>query len=189
LKKILLVDNFDSFTYNLLHSIEKNDNVFVTVIRNDQLLELDIAIFDKIVLSPGPGLPEQAGQLIPFIEHCYTKKPILGICLGHQALGQFFGAQLKNLPHVLHGVQLETKIISQKSIFKLLPQNIQTGHYHSWVLNEEDFPSSLEITAHNKQGGIMSFVHKQYDITGIQFHPESVLTPMGDFIISRWINY
>ena len=187
MKHILLVDNFDSFTFNLVHSLEKDENVIVTVVRNNQLLDLDIDFFDKIVLSPGPGLPLEAGQLIPFIEKCYSKKPILGICLGHQALGQFFGAGLKNLPKVLHGVQLSTQIKNHNSLFDFLPPTILTGHYHSWVLDEIDFPECLNITAYNDDGGIMAFEHKEYAIIGVQFHPESVLTPNGDAIINRWL--
>ena len=188
MQQILLVDNFDSFTYNLLHCIEKDPNAQVTVVRNDCLLELDFEQFDKIVCSPGPGIPAEAGQLMLFIERCYQIKPILGICLGHQAIGQFFKAELKNLPKVLHGIQLETNIIEQSDLFKTLPSKILTGHYHSWVIDESNFPSSLKVTAYNQLGGVMAFEHRSLAIAGIQFHPESVLTPFGDKIIQNWLN-
>jgi anthranilate synthase component 2 len=187
LKEILLVDNYDSFTFNLLHSLEKNEGVIVTVVRNDNLLNIDLNKFDKIVLSPGPGLPSEAGQLLTFIKKCYLNKSILGICLGHQAIGQFFGAKLKNLSKVLHGVKLETTVIDATGIFESLPEIIETGHYHSWVLSENDFPIDLSITAHNAQGGIMAFAHNTLNIVGIQFHPESVLTPLGDLMIANWL--
>ncbi len=183
----MLVDNYDSFTFNLLHSLEKNENVIVTVVRNDHLLNLCVDKYDKIVLSPGPGLPAEAGELLAFIKKNYTEKPILGICLGHQALGQFFGAKMKKLDHVLHGVQLDTIILNQEGIFNFSSKLIKTGHYHSWVLNEFEFPSCLKIIAQNKEGGIMAFEHKEFDILGIQFHPESLLTPLGDEIIKRWL--
>jgi len=188
LRQILLVDNFDSFTFNLLHSLEKNAQTKVTVIRNNCLLDTDVSSFHQIVLSPGPGLPEEAGELLPFIEKYHQEKSILGICLGHQALGQFFKAKLKNLPEVLHGVQLDTKIIEQNGLFEFLPPSILTGHYHSWVLDEMDFPTCLKITAYNQAGGIMAFEHQSLAIAGIQFHPESVLTPMGDAIIQNWLS-
>jgi anthranilate synthase component 2 len=184
----LLVDNFDSFTFNLLHSLEKNEHVKVTVVRNNCLLNLDASEFKQIVLSPGPGLPSEAGELMPFIEKHYKEKSFLGICLGHQALGQFFNANLKNLPNVLHGVQLETKIIETSKLFNKLPSSILTGHYHSWVLDELNFPSCLKITAQNALGGVMAFEHHNLAIAGIQFHPESVLTPDGDQIIQNWLN-
>lgn len=184
----MLIDNFDSFTFNLLHSLEKSENVHVTVVRNNCLLDLEMSRFHKIVISPGPGLPAEAGQLHSFIEKFHQEKSILGICLGHQALGQFFNAKLKNLPTVLHGIQLETRLLEQKGMFNLLPETIQTGHYHSWVLDEINFPACLKITAHNAEGGIMAFKHISLDIAGIQFHPESVLTPMGDSIIHNWLN-
>ncbi len=157
MKQILLVDNFDSFTFNLLHSLEKNENVIVTVVRNDHLINLCVDKYDKIVLSPGPGLPEEAGELLPFIEKNYSSKPFLGICLGHQALGQFFGAKLNKLSEVLHGIQLDTSITKQDGIFSILPAAIKTGHYHSWVLNALDFPECLSIIAFNHEGGIMAF--------------------------------
>ncbi len=187
MKHILLIDNYDSFTFNLLHCLEKNENVVVTVVRNNHLSNLSVDHYDKIVLSPGPGLPEEAGDLMPFIEKNYLLKPILGICLGHQALGQFFGAKLNKLDRVLHGVQLDTAIIKHEGIFSILPKSIKTGHYHSWVLNELNFPECLTINALNTEGGIMAFMHKTLNIVGIQFHPESVLTPLGDEILQHWL--
>ena len=187
MKQILLIDNYDSFTFNLLHSLEKNENVIVTVVRNDHLLNLSVDKYDKIVLSPGPGLPEEAGELLPFIEKNYSSKPFLGICLGHQALGQFFGAKLNKLNEVLHGVQLDTSISKHDGVFSILPESIKTGHYHSWVLKQMDFPECLSIIAVNHEGGIMAFKHKTLDIVGIQFHPESVLTPLGDQILHHWL--
>ena len=171
-----------------MHSLEKNENVKVTVVRNDQINNFDVSAFDKIVLSPGPGIPSTAGDLLPFIEKHHQHKSILGVCLGHQAIGQFFGAEMKILPEVLHGIQLETNLLHHSYLFKNLPKTIYTGHYHSWFLNEVHFPSCLAITAYNKEGGIMAFEHTMYDICGIQFHPESVLTPNGDLILTNWLN-
>lgn len=188
LRRILLIDNYDSFTYNLLHSIEKNADTIVDVFRNDHLSGIDINNYDKVVLSPGPGLPHEAGELMSFIEANYQTIPILGICLGHQALGVFFGAELMNLPQPLHGKQLETNILTQNGLFCAIPEKILTGHYHSWVLREHHFPDSLRITARNHVGGIMAFTHIEYPVAGIQFHPESVMTPLGDTILSNWVN-
>ncbi len=187
MKKVLLIDNYDSFTYNLLHSLEKVSDIEVCVVRNDLLHQVQEFDFCKVVLSPGPGLPSEAGQLMSFIETYYQKVPILGICLGHQALGSFFGAQLIPVPKVLHGVQLSTQITNSEAIFTHVPPTILTGHYHSWVLSKQNFPTCLRILAQNKQGGIMAFKHKKYAIYGIQFHPESVMTPYGDLILQNWL--
>lgn len=188
MKRILLVDNYDSFTFNLLHSLEKNEGVNVEVIRNNCLYDIAIENYTGIVLSPGPGLPNEAGDLLPFIEKSYKIKPILGICLGHQAIAQFFGAALKNLPQVLHGVQLSTELLELGTLFTSLSSPIATGHYHSWVIDQATLPACLTITARNPDGGVMAIRHTDYNIQGIQFHPESVLTPFGDVIIKNWID-
>jgi anthranilate synthase component 2 len=151
-------------------------------------MDFDASSFHHIVLSPGPGLPKEAGELLPFIEKYHQEKSFLGICLGHQALGEFFKAKLKNLPTVLHGIQLETAVIDHSGIFKQMPATIMTGHYHSWVLDELNFPNCLKVTAYNQEGGIMAFEHQELAITGIQFHPESVLTPLGDVMIENWLD-
>lgn len=188
MKRVLLVDNYDSFTYNLLHSLEKHAEVMVDVVRNDQLSMISITDYRHVVLSPGPGLPHEAGFLMPFIEAIYQQVSILGICLGHQALGQFFGAELLNLQKPLHGKQLETTILTKGGLFANIPEKILTGHYHSWVLQQHAFPSCLRITAYNHEGGVMAFEHRSYPIAGIQFHPESVYTPLGDAMIENWLN-
>ncbi len=171
-----------------MHSLEKNKKVSVSVIRNNFLKNISVKQYDKIVLSPGAGLPHEAGLLMPFIQEIHKIKPILGVCLGHQALGLFFGAGLKQLPEVLHGIQLKTTIKSNNYLFKNIGNSLHTAHYHSWVIDSYQFPNCLEITAQNDAGVIMAIQHKNYDINGIQFHPESVLTPCGDAILKNWVN-
>lgn len=195
--KIVIIDNYDSFTYNLAHLV-KELGAEVTVLRNDQFSLNDLEPFDKIILSPGPGIPSEAGLLLDVIRHYAGRKPILGVCLGHQAIGEVFGAQLENLSEVFHGVatpcQISGNPVSGKSgfvsidpIFKGLPSNITVGRYHSWVVSKEDFPACLEVTATSPEGQIMALRHRQYNIHGIQFHPESVLTPDGKSIIKNYI--
>lgn len=185
--KILLLDNFDSFTYNLVHVLEKISHVNVTVVRNDSLDFDAVKNFDKIVLSPGPGLPTEAGCMMQLIQTFAGKKPILGVCLGHQALALHFGAKLVNLPAVFHGVSIQTEILNQGILFKNMPKIIATGHYHSWVVDELNFPQDLKITAVANQKYIMAFEHKNQNICGVQFHPESILTPLGDNILANWV--
>ncbi|MBR5257046.1 MAG: aminodeoxychorismate/anthranilate synthase component II [Bacteroidales bacterium] len=185
--KIVIIDNYDSFTYNLAHLV-KSLGAQVTVLRNDRFELSDLEAFDKIILSPGPGIPSEAGLLLDVIRTYAGRKPILGVCLGHQAIGEVFGAKLENLADVYHGVALEGTQFRKDYIFDGLPERITMGRYHSWVVSRENFPDCLEITAISDEGRIMALRHRQYDIHGIQFHPESVLTPDGAEIISNWIN-
>jgi anthranilate synthase component II len=184
--KIVIIDNYDSFTYNLSHLV-KELGADVTVYRNDQFELGDLETFDKIILSPGPGIPEEAGLLLDVIKTYKGRKPILGVCLGHQAIGEVFGAKLTNLSEVFHGVATEGTQSGNDEIFKGLPERITMGRYHSWVVSKDQFPNCLEITAESDEGQIMALKHKDYDIHGIQFHPESVLTPEGKTIIDNWL--
>ena len=184
--KIVIIDNYDSFTYNLSHLI-KEIGAEVTVIRNDQFTLNQLERFDKIVLSPGPGIPSEAGLLLDVIKTYKGHKPILGVCLGHQAIGEVFGGTLENLSDVFHGVATEGTQFSNDYIFDSLPKRITMGRYHSWVVSRENFPTCLEVTAVSDEGQIMALKHKNYDIHGIQFHPESVLTPEGKTILRNFI--
>ena len=184
--KIVIIDNYDSFTYNLSHLI-KEIGAEVTVIRNDQFTLNQLEPFDKIVLSPGPSIPSEAGLLLDVIKTYKGRKPILGVCLGHQAIGEVFGGTLENLSDVFHGVATEGTQFSNDYIFDSLPKRITMGRYHSWVVSRENFPTCLEVTAVSDEGQIMALKHKNYDIHGIQFHPESVLTPEGKTIVKNFI--
>lgn len=184
--KIAIIDNYDSFTYNLSHLV-KELGAEVSVMRNDQFAMNDLQAYDKIILSPGPGIPSEAGLLLDVIRTYAGKKPMLGVCLGHQAIGEVFGAELTNLSEVYHGVQTEGTQLGNDPIFSTLPERIAMGRYHSWVVSRNHFPQCLEITALSDDGMIMALRHKQYNIHGIQFHPESVLTPQGRTIIDNWL--
>ena len=186
MKHIVIIDNYDSFTYNLSHLV-KELGAEVTVYRNDQFTMEELEGFDKIILSPGPGIPSEAGLLLDVIKHYAGKKPILGVCLGHQAIGEYFGGSLENLSTVFHGVATEGTQFGTDPIFKGLPKRIVMGRYHSWVVSKENFPSCLEITAESDEGQVMALRHRTYDIHGIQFHPESVLTPEGRIMLSNWL--
>ena len=186
--RILVFDNYDSFTYNLVHLVEKITLQKVDVYRNDQLRLEEIKRYDKIILSPGPGIPEEAGLLLPLIKEYAATKSILGVCLGHQAIGQAFGSGLKNLDKVYHGVATNINITDTKSsILKGLPARILVGRYHSWIVAAENLPADLEITAIDDNGYIMALQHKTFDVQGVQFHPESVLTPDGEKIMRNWL--
>ncbi len=187
--KILVFDNYDSFTYNLVHLVEKILHQKVDVYRNDQISLEKVKEYDKIILSPGPGVPSEAGLLLPLIREYAATKSILGVCLGHQAIGEAFGATLQNLSRVYHGVATPIKILNTEApILKGLGDTVEVGRYHSWIVNKEGFPASeLEITAEDENGFIMALQHKKYDVQGVQFHPESVLTPMGEKIIRNWL--
>ena len=184
--KIVIIDNYDSFTYNLAHLV-KELGVEVTVYRNDQFELPQLEEFDKIILSPGPGIPSEAGLLLDVIRTYAGKKPMLGVCLGHQAIGEVFGGQLTNLSDVFHGVATEGTQFGNDPIFAGLPKRIVMGRYHSWVVSKEGLPECLEITAESDEGQIMALRHKTFDIHGIQFHPESVLTPEGKTMIGNWL--
>lgn len=194
--KILVFDNYDSFTYNLVHLVEKIIRTKVDVYRNDQI-DLDLVqAYDKIILSPGPGLPSEAGLLLPLIKRYAESKSILGVCLGHQAIGETFGGKLVNLSKVYHGVASPVQILprNQQStlqnpdLFDGIKSGFPAGRYHSWVVDPESIPKSLEVTAIDSNGHIMALRHKVYDVLGVQFHPESVLTPDGEHIMRNWLS-
>jgi anthranilate synthase component II len=193
--KILVFDNYDSFTYNLVHLVEKITGEKVDVIRNDQIPLENIAVYDKIILSPGPGIPSEAGLLLPLIRRYAATKSILGVCLGHQAIGEAFGGKLTNLSKVYHGVATPVNIAEIKKpatavnvdLFNGLKDGFMAGRYHSWVIDPNGFPDDLEITATDAMGHIMALRHKTYDVLGVQFHPESVLTPEGEKIMRNWL--
>ena len=187
--KIVVVDNYDSFTYNLVHAIKKISGEPVDVIRNDELDVSDLEGYDKIVLSPGPGIPEEAGLLLDIIKEYAPKKSMLGVCLGHQAIGEVFGAKLTNMNRVLHGISTPVKRIAEdNSLYDSMPQEFDAGRYHSWIVDKDGFPECLKITCEDAEGMIMSMKHAEYDVHGVQFHPESVLTPLGEKIIENWLN-
>lgn len=188
---ILLIDNYDSFTYNLFQYIteEGGADVNVTVWRNDRFELDDVERFDKIILSPGPGVPDEAGLLKAVIRRYATTKPILGVCLGEQAIGEVFGAEIHNLPTVFHGTQSKVSIVADDYIFSDMPDNILVGRYHSWVVKQNKFPAELEVTALSEEGLVMALRHRTYDVHGIQFHPESILTPEGRRMIRNFITH
>ena len=185
--RIAMIDNYDSFTYNLVHLV-KELGAEIEVFRNDQFELPELERFEKIMLSPGPGIPEEAGKLIDVIREYVGMKPILGICLGEQAIGEFFGGKLVNLSDVFHGVQTPAHIVSSDPIFNGMEKDIMVGRYHSWVVDANSIPSCLEVTCISDEGQVMALRHRDYNIRGIQFHPESVLTPEGKRMINNWIN-
>jgi len=203
--KILVFDNYDSFTYNLVHLVERIMHQKVDVYRNDQVPLEKVKDYDKIILSPGPGLPEEAGLLLSLIKEYASSKSILGVCLGHQAIGEAFGGKLVNLSEVYHGVATPVRIVNRESsivnsrsrsrltnrdsrdLFEGLPEEFEAGRYHSWIVSEENFPEELEVTARDDNNFIMALQHKTYDVQGVQFHPESVLTPRGEDILANWL--
>ncbi len=205
--KILVFDNYDSFTYNLVHLVEKITHQKVDVYRNDEIPLEDVNRYNKIILSPGPGIPEEAGLLLPLIKQYAPTKSILGVCLGHQAIGQAFGGKLTNLTSVYHGIATPIKVSGESlvvnseslgvhnsqftthnSLFAGLGNEFIVGRYHSWVVSEEGFPEELEVTARDENNFIMALQHKTYDVQGVQFHPESVLTPCGEVIMRNWLS-
>lgn len=185
--KILVLDNYDSFTYNLVHYLEKVSDATIEVYRNDKIALKEIERFDKILLSPGPGIPSEAGILLDVIKTYASSKSILGVCLGQQAIAEAFGGSLNNMSEVFHGVATPIEIICEDSIFKNIPKKLNVGRYHSWCVNKNDFPKDLEITAVDEHGNIMALKHKTFDVKGVQFHPESVLTEYGLQMIENWI--
>ena len=184
--KIVIIDNYDSFTYNLSHLV-KELGAEVTVVRNDQFELEDLAQFSKIILSPGPGIPSEAGLLLDVIKTYAGRKPILGVCLGHQAIGEAFGAKLENLSDVFHGVATPCHIIADDPIFSGIERDITIGRYHSWVVSREELPDCLEVTAVSDESQIMALRHRELNVRGIQFHPESVLTPDGRKMLQNWM--
>ena len=185
---ILVLDNYDSFTYNLVQMIEQIIGEKVEVFRNDQITLEEIEKYDKIILSPGPGIPEEAGILLEVIKKYAPTKSILGVCLGQQAIAAAFGGSLINLSEIYHGVATESTQIKEHKIFRNLPDILEVGRYHSWAVNPEDFPEELEITSVDKNGMIMSLKHRIYDVHAVQYHPESILTPNGKQILENFLN-
>ncbi|HEV8508279.1 MAG TPA: aminodeoxychorismate/anthranilate synthase component II [Chitinophagaceae bacterium] len=209
--RILVFDNYDSFTYNLVHLVERILHQKVDVYRNDQIPLEKVKEYDKIILSPGPGIPQEAGLLLPLIKEYASSKSILGVCLGHQAIGEAFGGKLVNLDEVYHGVATPVRIVSRESsivngksnsrltpdshrdddsrnLFEGLPEVFDAGRYHSWIVSDENFPKDLMVTARDENNFIMALQHKTYNVQGVQFHPESVLTPRGEDILKNWLN-
>ena len=188
--KILVIDNYDSFVYNLVHMIKNNfKKANVDVFRNDKIEINQIKKFDKILLSPGPGIPSEANIMMPLIKEFASKKSILGVCLGHQAIAESFGAELINTKEVFHGVETEIEIINQNDpLFFNVPKTIKVARYHSWIVSRDSIPEELAITAESKSGVVMAISHRSMDIKGVQFHPESILTKYGEQIISNWLN-
>lgn len=194
MKKILVFDNYDSFTYNLVHMIEYILNQKVDVFRNNEISLDDVGQYEKILLSPGPGIPEEAGILLPLIRKYAPTHSIFGVCLGHQAIGEAFGGKLSNLTTVYHGIASPITMVKnlqnspfQNDWFTNLDQTQTVGRYHSWVVKDEGFPEELEITSREENQLIMSLRHKKFDVQGVQFHPESVLTPNGESMIRNWL--
>ena len=203
--RILVFDNYDSFTYNLVHLVERILHEKVDVYRNDQIPLEKVKEYDKIILSPGPGIPKEAGLLLSLIMEYASSKSILGVCLGHQAIGEAFGGKLINLSDVYHGVATPVRLVNRESsivngspnsqftthhsrnLFEGLPEEFEVGRYHSWIVSEENFPEELEVTARDENNFIMALQHKAYDVQGVQFHPESVLTPKGELILRNWL--
>ena len=186
--KIVIIDNYDSFTYNLSHLV-KELGAEVSVVRNDEFELEALDAFDKIILSPGPGIPSEAGLLLEVIRHYAGRKPILGVCLGHQAIGEVFGGKLTNLSTVFHGVATEGTQLGNDYLFDGLPERITMGRYHSWVVDREGWPEALEVTALSDEGQVMALRHREMDIHGIEFHPESVLTPDGRTMLENFISH
>ena len=186
--KILVFDNYDSFTYNLVHAVKKLGYDDVEVHRNDKIALEDIARFDKIILSPGPGIPSESGILLDVIRTYAPSKSILGVCLGEQAIAEAFGGTLINLSDVHHGISSMVDVLEKDVLFDGLPKRLEVGRYHSWTAEKTTLPECLTITAVDEEGMIMALAHKEYDVRGVQFHPESVLTPDGEQMLKNWLS-
>ncbi|MBE0663212.1 MAG: aminodeoxychorismate/anthranilate synthase component II [Bacteroidales bacterium] len=186
--RVLLINNYDSFTFNLVQVLRESGLCNYEVMLNDEIQVEDCEDFDKILISPGPGLPAEAGVTCDVIRHWASEKSIFGVCLGHQAVAEVFGARLKQLPHPKHGQKELVEIISPETkIFRDLPANFETGHYHSWIVDNEGLPESLNVTARDKAGNIMAISHRTFDVHGVQFHPESIMTSFGRQIVLNWL--
>lgn len=187
--KCIVIDNYDSFTWNLVHAVRKLTGEEVRVVRNDEVVIDELEDYDKILLSPGPGIPSEAGKMPEVIRRWAPLKSILGVCLGHQAIGEHFGARLLNTAAVHHGVATPVHVISgNEPLYRGIPVPFEAGRYHSWIVDSKDFPECLEITALDDENRIMSLRHRHYDVRGVQFHPESLLTPEGEKIIANWLS-
>lgn len=186
--KILLLDNYDSFTFNLVHYVGEITGTRPTVFKNDQISVESVGQFDKIILSPGPGLPAESGILCPVIKRWAAEKSIFGVCLGLQAIGEVFGGQLENLENVFHGVSTKMTVIDgDEPIFQKIPTHFEAGRYHSWVVSKTGLPADLKITCEDESGQIMGLRHRRFDVCGVQFHPESILTPCGKAMLKNWL--
>lgn len=183
----MVFDNYDSFTYNLVHGVRSLGYTDLEVRRNDRIALEEVARFDKIILSPGPGIPSEAGLLEPLVRAYAPTKSILGVCLGEQAIGECFGARLRNLAQVFHGVATPVEVVAPDPLFEGLGARFEAGRYHSWVVDETGFPGELTVTARDGAGEIMALAHRRYDVRGVQFHPESVLTPLGAKMLENWL--
>ncbi|MDZ4823344.1 MAG: aminodeoxychorismate/anthranilate synthase component II [Flavobacteriales bacterium] len=186
--KILVFDNYDSFTYNLVHAVEKITGEQVDVFRNDKISLSEIDSYDKIVLSPGPGIPSEAGILLDVVRTYAATKNILGVCLGHQAIGEAMGGELENLTTVFHGVSTKANVVHDDILFRDLPNEFEVGRYHSWVV-KEPLPNELIVTARDENGQVMAMKHSKHRVRGVQFHPESILTPLGEKILDNWLKF
>lgn len=186
--KLLLIDNYDSFTYNIVHAV-KQLGYEVDVVRNDKIALDAIDVYDKIIISPGPGIPSEAGIVPEMLKRYSATKSVLGVCLGHQAIGECFGAKLLNLPQVYHGIQTPVTVVKEDYLFEGMPATFRVGRYHSWVVDTEEFPAELEVLAVDDEQRIMALRHKTLDVRGVQFHPESILTPDGLTIINNWLKH
>jgi len=187
--KIAVIDNYDSFTYNLVHAMKKISGLPVKVFLNDEVEPDVLKTYDKIVLSPGPGIPVEAGNLMEIIRELSPVKSVLGVCLGHQAIGEVFGANLLNMNKVYHGIATPVIITSRNTnLYEGIPDTFEAGRYHSWIVDTVDLPACFEITGIDTEGRIMSMKHREFDVQGVQFHPESVLTPLGETMIENWLN-
>lgn len=187
--KILVIDNYDSFTYNLVQYIERMEGCEVVVRRNDKISLEEVDEFEKIIISPGPGIPDEAGITKALIANYGATKSILGVCLGHQSIAEVYGGTIRNLTTVYHGVSSAMELkVKDDYVFAGIPENFDAGRYHSWIVEEETIPDCLEVTVRNKEGDIMALRHKSHDVQGVQFHPESVLTEYGEMMLENWIN-
>lgn len=187
MKKVLIIDNYDSFTYNLVHIVEELIGQSVRVVKNDELTLEEASAYDELILSPGPGLPTDAGLLMSLIQTYGPTKKILGVCLGLQAIAEVYGAQLINLAQVYHGIQSEIELVNESLLFAGLPSQLIVGRYHSWVMDPASVPEHLKVTAYDSTGQIMSIEHREHLVYGIQYHPESIMTPMGRQILENFL--
>lgn len=189
MKKILILDNYDSFTYNLVHAVKSLGYHSVDVVRNDKVDLDEVENYDKIILSPGPGLPLEAGLMVPLIKRYAESKSILGVCLGHQAIAEVYGAKLENTPTVYHGVQTPISVVAEDYLLDGIISPLEVGRYHSWIVSRQGFPNELVVTAEDGEGTIMALRHASLDVHGVQFHPESILTPRGIDIIHNFLTH
>lgn len=185
--KLLLIDNYDSFVYNLYHALRNITDAEIVIKKNDAVSPDEAASFDKIVLSPGPGIPSEAGELLNIIRYCSGKRPILGVCLGHQAIAEAFGGSLVNLSEPYHGIESLVYTDKNSTLFRETGDSMVVGRYHSWIVDECTLPKELVVTARCPEGSIMAISHLKYPVFGVQFHPESILTPQGNQLLKSWI--